>query len=400
MSDLGELLTAFDNGELLRPTDAALNIVDLSRAVAILCGARNVEPTPGSNEIAGIIGPSEHLVFVLVDGLGMSLIEPLDASSFLKRHLATSLTTVFPSSSATAITSLASGEWPSVHGVTGRWTHFPEASAVGEVLPYVVRGNGQSLSSAGLTPNQVFLAPSLLPKMTRDIFSLFPDHLWASVYSEYFTGGTPKGAYKSLPQGINQVVERVASANVPTYTYLYTPRVDNMAHELGSGQEQVRATVRDLDRELERLADSLADRARLVVCADHGFLDAPPSARSQMNAIDELKGDLQAAPSGDARVLYFHVIDGFQDRVQEYLRERFGQRFMVVTTNEAENLELLGPGPLSTQTRRRVGDILAISRGAGVLEYRPDSKAGRIVNSASHHSGLTPSEMRVPLVVA
>jgi predicted AlkP superfamily pyrophosphatase or phosphodiesterase len=340
------------------------------------------------------------LVFVLVDGLGMSLIEPLDPDSFLKRNLSTSLTTVFPSSSATAITSLASDEWPSVHGVTGRWTYFPEASAVGEVLPFVVRGNGQSLSAAGLTPDQAFLAPSLLPRMTRDVFSLFPEHLWSSVYSEYFTGGTPKAAYRSLPEGINQVVERVASANVPTYTYLYTPRVDDMAHELGSGQEQVKATVRNLDGELERLANSLEEQARLVVCADHGFLDAPRSFRSQMNATEEITSGLKAAPSGDARVLYFDVRDGFQDRFQGYLRERFGQQFMVVTTDEAESLGLLGPGPLSTQTRKRVGDILAISRGAGVLEYRPDGKAGRIANSASHHSGLTPSEMRVPLVVA
>jgi predicted AlkP superfamily pyrophosphatase or phosphodiesterase len=400
MSDLGDLLSAFDHGDLLRPTSDALNIVDLSRAVAGLCGAPDVEQTAGSNEVAGLIGPSEHLVFVLVDGLGMSLIEPLDPDSFLKRNLAASLTTVFPSSSATAITSLASGEWPNVHGVTGRWTYFPEASAVGEVLPYVVRGNGRSLSAAGLRPDQAFLAPSLLPRMTRDTFSLFPEHLWASVYSEYFTGGTPKGAYKSLSEGINQVVERVVSANVPTYTYLYTPRVDNMAHEFGSGQEQVKATVRDLDRELERLADSLGGRARMVVSADHGFLDAPLSARSQMNATEELTGGLQAAPSGDARVLYFDVRDGFQEKVQGYLQERFGHRFMVVTVDEAESLGLLGPGALSIETRRRVGDILAISRGAGVLEYRPDGKAGRIANGASHHSGLTPSEMLVPLVVA
>ena len=52
------------------------------------------------------------------------------------------------------------------------------------------------------------------------------------------------------------------------------------------------------------------------------------------------------------------------------------------------------------QTRRRVGDFLAISRGTAVLEYRPDGKAGRIANGASPHSGLTLSEMRAPLVVA
>ena len=52
---------------------------------------------------------------------------------------------------------------------------------------------------------------------------MFPEHRWANIYSEYFIGRTRKGAYKSLPEGINQVVERVTSAKVPTYTSLYTP---------------------------------------------------------------------------------------------------------------------------------------------------------------------------------
>ena len=119
-----------------------------------------------------------------------------------------------------------------------------------------------------------------------------------------------------------------------------------------------------------------------------------------MNATEELNDGLQAAPSGDARVLYFDVRDGFREKVLGYLQERFGQRFMVVTTDETESLGLLGPGPLPIQTRRRMWDFLAISRGTAVLEYRPDGKAGRIANGASHHSGLTPSEMRGPLMVA
>ena len=87
----------------------------------------------------------------------------------------------------------------------------------------MVRGNGRSLSTATMRADQAFLAPSLLPRMKRAEFSLFSKHRWANIYSEYFTGGTPKGAYKSLPEGINQAVERVTSAKVPTYTCLYTP---------------------------------------------------------------------------------------------------------------------------------------------------------------------------------
>ena len=52
-----------------------------------------------------------------------------------------------------------------------------------------------------------------------------------------------------------------------------------------------------------------------------------------MNATEALNDRLQAAPSGDARVLYFDVRDGFREKVLRYLQEWFGQRFVVVTTD-------------------------------------------------------------------
>ena len=59
-----------------------------------------------------------------------------------------------------------------------------------------------------------------------------------------------------------------------------------------------------------------------------------------------------------------------------------------------------GPGLVSPEARRRFGDLMVISRGRHVIEYRPPGNNGRIMEEASQHSGLTPEEMRVPLVLA
>ena len=400
MSDLKELLSAFDAGRLLRPSYEALNIVDLSRAVAGLCGATETEPTAGSAEIARLIGPSEHLVFVLVDGLGMVHVNTLSPDSVLRRHLVAELMTVFPSSSATAITSLATGQWPGTHGVTGRWTHFPEIRTVGEVLPYIARGNGRSLIDDGMAPDRAFPAPSLISEMSRDTLCLFPESLADSVYSSYFAGHRGKRGYRLLSEAVDEVIGRVGSAGFPTYSHLYTHRIDSTAHKFGSDGGYLRAALRELERGLERLFDGLAGRCRVVVSADHGFLDTPVAYRSQIRPTDELISGLTAPPSGDARVLYFHVRDGFMSQVQHYLHRELGRHFWVITAEEAEELELLGRGPVSPLTRQRMGDLMAISKGPGVVEYRPDGKPGRVTMNVSNHSGLTPSEIMVPLVVA
>jgi hypothetical protein len=100
------------------------------------------------------------------------------------------------------------------------------------------------------------------------------------------------------------------------------------------------------------------------------------------------------------RVLYLHVKDGAEDRVRELIRKTFGDRFLLISADEAEALELLGPGPLSSATRNRTGDLIAISAGPDVIAYQPGRGTGRWMSQAAQHSGLTPQEMLVPLVIA
>ena len=110
MSDLDRLVESFSNGSLLRPSQGALSIVDLPCAVALLVGVDDVERTPHTDDVADMIGSAEHLVFVVADGLGKSLVERLPSDSFIARHGRADLTTVFPSSTATALTTLATGK--------------------------------------------------------------------------------------------------------------------------------------------------------------------------------------------------------------------------------------------------------------------------------------------------
>jgi Type I phosphodiesterase / nucleotide pyrophosphatase len=400
MSDVEGLLAAFSVGELARPSSAVPNIIDLSRALVWLAGAEDVEASAGSTALASMIGPSEHLVFVLVDGLGLNLLERLPANAFLSKHLATELRTVFPSTTAVAVTSLATSQWPNQHAVTGWWTHLPEVGASATILQFVKRSDQKSLRYHGLTLEQAFPAPSIMSKIARDTLALFPDKVGSSVYSTYFCGGKPRQSYRNLQEAVDITIKRVQSAGCPTYTYIYTSRIDDEAHRCGLGRPEVQAALFDMNRELERLAGGVGGRGRIVVSADHGFLDAGRPERHQIRWSDQVMSYLRFPPSGDARVMYLHMKEGAEFPIRQYFQRRFGERFLLITVDEAEELQLLGPGPISAEAKRRVGDLILISRGRDVIEYRPPGgNTGRIMSEASQHSGLTPAEMRVPLVV-
>ena len=136
MSGIAYLVEAFAEGNLLRPRPEVRNLVDLSRAVAHLCGVNNLELSENARGIAESIGDADHIALVLVDGMGMNVLESLPADSFLRRRLWEQMQTVFPSTTAVALTSLATGEWPQDHAVTGWWTHLPALGSAATILNY------------------------------------------------------------------------------------------------------------------------------------------------------------------------------------------------------------------------------------------------------------------------
>ncbi len=400
MSDVEELLEAFEAGTLLRPAADVPNLVDLARAFAAAGGADGLELTAAARELAGVFGEREHLVLVLADGLGLEMLEHEPAAPFLRSHLARELRAVFPASTAVALTSLATGEWPAQHGVTGWWTHLPEIGGPATILQYRRRSDSRSLLDLGVAPETAFPVPSLLPRLRRRTLCLLPQAIAGSVYTQYWTGGEPATGYDSFDDVFAAVADAVRGGDGPSFSYVYAPHVDHAAHQHGPDSREARGAIATLDRLVERLAIELGDAARVVLTSDHGHLAVPAEERLLIRPRDGLPELLASPPAGDSRAIEFHVQAGEAERFVARFREHFGESFYLLSTAELEELELLGPRPLADCTRARLGDFMAIARGAAVLGYQPARASREALQHVSHHAGLTPAEMRVPLVVA
>ena len=397
-TDVERLLALFESGDLLRPDASLPNTVDLARALAAVAGAPRFESERGAERIASLIGEPEHLVLVLADGLGMNLIERLPADAFLRKNLALELRAVFPSSTAPALTSLATGVWPAAHAVPAWFTYLPEVALTGIVLPFADRASGKDLAAAGAGHRQVFPASVQAQFFRRDFRAYQPRQIASSAYTRYITGGPGAEGYTGLEGGIDAVISRLRSAAGPTYTYLYFPEVDTKEHEGGVGTASVWEQVLRVDRTLARLKESLGQDSRVLLSADHGQITVPDGEKRLLADGDELQSLLRVwPPAGEPRTTSFHVRRGCRARFAEAFRERFGEEFVLITADDAESLELFGPGIMSPATRGRVGDFVAIPLGAQAFTYMGEPGVHAMKGM---HGGLTPGEMRIPLVAA
>ncbi len=399
MRDSQRLECDFQSGRLIQPNENELNIVDLANSLALLSGVDSAKNNHGVRTIADMIGEIQHLIFVVVDGFGEILLNSLGSDSFLAQHKKLSLRTVFPTTTASAITSFFTGEWPSRHAAIGWYTYLPEVDSVATIIPFVRSTDQVALTEIGLTLDQVYPTPSLLNKYTRNKISLFPQYICGSVFSTYCSGEVGQKSYRNLNEAIDIIAERINGSNDQTYTYLYISEVDSMGHKFGYTSDETLITARSVDQILLKLYKNLKEQVRIIVSSDHGGLDASAQNIHYITKSGPITKLLRNDPSGDSRVVYFHVKPGAEVEFETIFRELYGAEFYLISVDDSERLGMFGPEKLTDIARGRIGTFVSLSKGIDVLLYDSPARVPSGKRLVGHHSGLSPAEIFVPLIV-
>lgn len=394
MSGLERVTGWFESGQLVRPGSRP-DLVDLARAVYRACGAPDVAGAPDCR-LAEFLGRPEQLLLVLIDGLGVGQLARFPAGGFLRSCPATEIASVFPSTTAAALTSLATGEHPARHAVLAWWVHLPGRGLTATALPFIERFSEKPLGAWGVRPEELFPSPAVTNRLAHEPLAVLPRELIGTEYSTYSAGGTAQSGYTSIDEAFEVAARRVETSRRPGFTYLYLPQADGAAHELGCSAPQVLELFALYDRLLGCLAERLAGRARVLVTGDHGQVDAPARRTLFLDEGEALLDCLECPPSGERTVPFFHVRPGRAEEFCERFHTAYGRHFALLSADEAEGLELFGPGALCPAAHERLGDYLAVAPEPTTLNLRP--RRGECPVHVGVHAGLTPAEMTMPLV--
>lgn len=395
MTDVDTLRAWWDAGDVVRPSSAELNFIDLVQALAANVGIET-SGSAGSETVRQQIGSHERTLLILVDGMGADQLSSLPEESFFRTHCVEQLRSVFLSTTGAALPSLATGLWPSRHGSPGWWARVDPPGVNSVSLPFRDQATGRSLADMGVTIDQVFPAPSIWAGMQDRITNVLPSQNVGSRYSRYATGGTRRVGYKDLGEALEEARVSVQETG-SQLTYLYLPQYDNVCHGWGVGSAQAKELLAQLDSLLGQLVARIDGHARVVITADHGQIDIARSRVHVLKATDPLREHLVALPTGEPAVPIFHVREGHDVAFAEHFRARFGELFALLTPDEIEALELLGPGSLAPIMRQRLGTFMGVCRVPAKMYIKP---AGSSAGHIGVHGGLTHQEMTIPLILA
>lgn len=414
-----EALSAhFASGDFLHPLHPETpNSVDLVRAIAHSSSNPAVAAMPGlTAHVEGLsreLDPADHLIFVLIDGLGIPMLEThLDPKGFLRSGFRRELRAVFPSTTTVALTSLASGAWPGTHGLAGWWTHFPDTASTIAVLPFRERFTNRNLHEAGAAANALIYSDALWGGSERETHIVLPRSIKGGSYNEWFNAGARSGASVRTRKLAKHVRKLVRSSTGPTLSYVYLPQVDSTSHKFGPYSDEVAAVARETEHLCEQILKQAHAASRgnvsMILTADHGQIATPPERELLILHDDPVSRFFRVPPSGDARASQLWLtkdkpVAEQLPEIEHLLRQRLeripGPRgdFVLVETDDLLRHGVLGPVDITPEVRARWGDAVLLSLGDLAVEYVAED--GSFHGFHGNHSGLSPEEMRVPLIV-
>ncbi len=413
-SDLLERLRA--NG--YRPPDyAGGGLVNVAATVLDLCGARRPDdPPPLRGVTPALLEGVRNVVVVLSDGLGSDQLQRLARNGdvpFLERIMARAArgdaaqlieaTTIFPSTTAAAVTTINTARTPQEHGNIAYFLWLEEFAAVAQMLRWgpAAQRRGSFFDDPKIDPRSFAKVPSI-HRAIRDhggrSYVVEPEifrneamtrmHAAEATYVGYLLAST-------MGVRVRELLDGRPEDDTPMYIYAYWAGIDTVAHWYGPRGSEHAAEAAGLDRNLERaLGDRDPGDTLVILTADHGHATVDPTRLIDLEADTELRSMLRNPIAGEPRLVFLHT-----DRATEvkgYIEQAYPGTFFLIDREEAIEAGLFGRGDPAL-ARARIGEVLALigdDRAASVV--RVD---GQVVRHRGAHGGMTPDEMRIPVLL-
>ena len=323
-----------------------------------------------------------QIVLLVIDGLGA---EQLRARSGLAPMLTSgsggSITSVAPSTTACALTTLVTGRVPAEHGVLGY-----RVALDGEVMN-VLQWSLDGADARMRVPAHVFQPFSSFPGAIGTVPVVTRHDYGPTGFTAAHLGRVDLHRWHT-PAGLVTTVRRLAASGSP-FIYAYYEGIDKVAHAEGIGDfydDELRAA----DRLVADVLEVLPPGAVLVVTADHGQVNV---GNSVVVLGPEIMEGLTLI-SGEGRFRWLHTRSGAIDDVVDAAVQLHGDVAWVRTREQVIAEGWLGGIP-SPEIATRLGDVALIPFEP--IAFLDPADTGEL-RLAARHGSLTPDEMLVPLL--
>ena len=327
---------------------------------------------------------AERIVLLVIDGLGYEqLLRHAHIAPNLMSLVGGSITTIAPSTTASALTSLVTGASPAEHGIVGYRMDMGDSIMNSLRWWSDTRDLRKVHPPASVQPIPPFVGMTI-PVVSRA-------ELEGSAFTEAHLRGSRPCGWRAASSIVAQCASLISSGE--KFVYAYYDGVDKIAHERGFGayyDSEIAAT----DWLVGSLLNTLPSGTTLAITADHGQVQVGDNV---VHLSDDIKASLHHQ-SGEGRFRWLHAKRGQESDLLQIATDSYSDIAWVASRDQVIEEAWLGPargGRIADQVKRRLGDVALVPFTATTFDDPLDSGPFSLV---CRHGSLTADEMFVPFL--
>jgi predicted AlkP superfamily pyrophosphatase or phosphodiesterase len=365
-------------------------------------------------------GKYEQIILFVIDGLGWhdwmhhSLQFPFYEKLFTKGKIFP-ITSVFPSTTPAALTTIHTGFTPQEHGLLEWYTYFEEFQKV--IMPMQFRATWDedvnSLLKEGGTVQNIYDQVSMYETLAAaDIESglfVFKQHL-PSVYNEAISRGAQTYIYSDGPDLFRQLALSLTNSRGRNFYNVYWGEIDSAAHKHGPGSDHHLKAMKKFSDIIEqhfftKLNNRKIDDVLIMFTADHGQVKVHPENATYLEDLFNFEEYFQTTkfgnyivPTGSPNDVFLHVKEDKVEHLLGLLRDKLANIAEVWDTSLAYKANLFGLNQPSPQFKKRAGNIMILPFPGHHVWFKQNKTES--INLKGLHGGLSDKEMIIPFAIA
>jgi predicted AlkP superfamily pyrophosphatase or phosphodiesterase len=401
--------------EFILPAYRDQSVLNIPATVCDFLGVPPIQNHPLRQEIiAPMKGDIKRVILILMDALALHRLinwlqkgDILVWNELLKSGSLSPITSISPSTTSTAMTTLWTGQSPAEHGVAGYELWLKQYGLVANMIlhsPMSYHGNGANLAQAGFDPDTVLTLPTMGEHLASHGVSTHAFQHYSianSGLSRTFMKNAninPFGTEAECWVNMRELIQK--KINEKLYIWAYWGAYDHLSHLYGPDDERSELYFANFSRALEenlikRMTPEQRKGTLLILTADHGQVMTAKDPNHELSHHPEFMNCLHIKPTGESRCTYMHLKPGKETTLRDYIASTWPNKFVVMKSQDLIDSGFFGPGVPMADMTNRVGDLTVLAKGNNYFWWADEENP-----LLGRHGGLSPHDMLVPFLTA
>ena len=336
----------------------------------------------------------KNVIFLILDGLGEHILNPISPNGYLKQHQIDLVTSVYPSTTTAALTTYYSGMPPYETGWIAWSQYFKE---YGRALDMFSHNESYMREPLKKPLMDVFKTTMKYESVFEKIEKASPDVKAYEIEPEYAERRALRSIDADTLDELIMNINDLCQAPNRKFILAYCDNPDSTLHKYGTTSEEAKNFILDAENKIQEMCNNFDEDTLLIISADHGHKDIEKAYT--LLDYPEIQECLIMPAYLESRVLTFWVKENMRETFVERFNSVFENEFWLMTREEfLDKYHFLGYGEKHPKIDDFIGNYMALSTASSMIRLETFLAEGKPVKKSTH-CGLTKDEMEVPVFV-